>query len=363
MSLIKTKVFEVNKEDLSQTQFVSESLSNDLLTDEVIIKVDKFALTANNISYGVAGELLGYWKFFPSSNPMWGRLPAMGYGEVILSNQPDVKIGERLWGFFPMASHVKVKAGKASTKGFTDVSPHRKGLSPVYASLENINANPLYHPSREDLDILLRGLFTTSWLVDDFMFDHDYFGASQYLITSASSKTSIALAFVVKERGDCSTIGLTSKANRSFVEGLGCYDQVITYDEIDQLDASHASILVDMAGSNQLLVNIHEHYKDQLRFSSRIGATHHDQLYQGEKLSGPEPVFFFAPSQMEKRTKEWGRGEIMKRIGQALIGYMEFGAANLNIKHLHNESDINKVYQQVLAGRADASVGYVVSIG
>ncbi|HBF46414.1 MAG TPA: hypothetical protein DDW91_08030, partial [Shewanella frigidimarina] len=41
----------------------------------------------------------------------------------------------------------------------------------------------------EDYDILLRGLFTTSWLVDDFMFDNQYFDATQYLVTSASSKT------------------------------------------------------------------------------------------------------------------------------------------------------------------------------
>ena len=52
---------------------------------------------------------------------------------------------------------------------------------------------------REDQDLLLRGLFLTSWLVDDFMFDNDHFGADEYVITCASSKTSIALAFVAKQ--------------------------------------------------------------------------------------------------------------------------------------------------------------------
>ena len=62
------------------------------------------------------------------------------------------------------------------------------------------------------------------------MWDNDTFGAEAYVISSASSKTSIALAYAVKQRGEKQTIGFTSAANLAFVEALGCYDQVLSYD-------------------------------------------------------------------------------------------------------------------------------------
>ncbi|MFT5636347.1 MAG: hypothetical protein ACI89T_001811 [Cognaticolwellia sp.] len=68
------------------------------------------------------------------------------------------------------------------------------------------------------------------------MNDNQYFGAAQYLITSASSKTSIALAFAIKQRGKMVNVGITSAANLKFVASLDCYDQVISYDEISSLN-------------------------------------------------------------------------------------------------------------------------------
>ncbi|NRA84799.1 MAG: DUF2855 family protein [Gammaproteobacteria bacterium] len=34
-----------------------------------VFEVDKFALTANNITYGMTGDTLGYWLFFPATPP------------------------------------------------------------------------------------------------------------------------------------------------------------------------------------------------------------------------------------------------------------------------------------------------------
>jgi len=238
------QVFEVSKAYLGKTRLTLIDTEQVLANNEVLLKVDKFALTANNISYGVAGDTLGYWRFFPTQfdennkavdSSTWGRLPVMGYADVIASNCNEVAIGERVWGFFPMASHVKVLAGKIHLSGFSDISEYREGLAPLYAAFERVSHNPFYNVSNEDFDILLRGLFTTSWLVDDFMYDNNYFNAQQYLITSASSKTSIALAFAIQARGEKPAIGITSSNNKAFVESLGCYDNVVSYDDIRHL--------------------------------------------------------------------------------------------------------------------------------
>ncbi len=366
MTTLSATVFEVERAKLQNTRHISNELDTELKENELILKIDKFALTANNISYGIAGDTLGYWHFFPASLP-WGRIPAMGYSEVVLSNCDNIAVGERIWGFVPMASHVKVLAGKVSETGFFDVSEHRAGLSPVYASFERVKQNPFYKQENEDFDMLVRGLFTTSWLIEDFMFDQHHFAAEQYLITSASSKTSIALAFAIKARGELTTVGITSNSNRQFVESLGCYDKVVSYAEINSLNNTTPSILVDMAGSQKTLTVIHKHFADQLKYSCRVGVTHYNDLVPDElstksTLPGVVPTFFFAPTQLKKRTNDWGTIATMSKIGQSLQSYIAFCRTIITIEHSTGATAISDAYQAVLLGKADASIGKIMSL-
>ncbi len=350
--------FEVNRADNSATRVCEEQLDDELASGEVLLEVDRFALTANNISYVMAGDFLGYWRFFPAEGG-WGRVPAMGYANVAASAHPEIAVGERLWGFYPMGTHLKIQAGKVSATGFSDISEHRKDLAPVYSRFDR---QPPTDAHRENLNMLLRGLFMTSWLVEDFMFDNGHYGAQQYLITSASSKTSIALAFAVKERGELASIGLTSAGNVDFVESLGCYDRVIAYEDIATLDASQASILVDMAGSQAVLAAVHTHFNDQLKYSCRVGATHHDEGGDDSGLPGAEPIFFFAPSQIEKRVQDWGPGEVFTRLGGALVRFQDFIDPQINVVRRGGPHCLAKIYGKVLEGRADPSDGYILSI-
>lgn len=370
-SIKQALVFEVGKNKLDKTRIIPLDIEQPLLENEVLLSIDKFALTANNISYGITGDVLGYWHFFPTDNiseqEQWGRLPVMGFADVVLSNCEQIKEGERVWGFMPMASHLKIIAGHVSNTGFSDMSPCRKGLSPLYSRFDRVTGNPFYQSQNENFDILLRGLFTTSWLVEDLMFDNQYFGSEQYLITSASSKTSIALAFAIQQRSNRPAIGITSKSNRSFVESLGCYQQVVSYEEVTTLDASIASILVDMAGGQKTIATIHHHFSDKLRYSCRIGATQHNDINVNdtllfETLLESKPTFFFAPTQLKKRSIDWGASETMKQINRSLQRYIEFCHSFISIRHTKSSNQVDAIYQQVLAGTADASVGEIVSL-
>ncbi|MDX1736030.1 MAG: DUF2855 family protein, partial [Halioglobus sp.] len=203
---------EVRKDDWAQTRVVEEALPSALEEGEVLLRVDRQALTANNISYAGAGDMLGYWGFFPAEEG-WGRLPAMGWADVVASAHPQVAEGERVWGFFPFSTHLKILAGDVRAEYFADVSAHRAEHAPVYKRFDRAAANPIHDPAMEDYDSLLRGLFMTSWLVEDFLNQSDNFGAGGCLITSASSKTSAALGSCVKQRGNLRSIGLTSPGN------------------------------------------------------------------------------------------------------------------------------------------------------
>ena len=69
----------------------------------MLVKVERFAFTANNITYAVAGDQLKYWQLFPAPQG-FGNIPVWGFGDVIASNQPNVPEGERLFDYFPVAT-------------------------------------------------------------------------------------------------------------------------------------------------------------------------------------------------------------------------------------------------------------------
>ena len=358
---ITTRNFDVRKDDFATTRISESTLSTELAPDEVLFQVGRLALTANNISYAATGDALGYWGFFPTDE-CWGRIPAMGWAEVIATANNDVAVGERVWGWFPFATHLKVVAGNATPTSFADVSEHRSGYAPVYAQFDRAAANPLYDPAREDQDSLLRGLFTTSWLVEDFLHVNDHFDAVDCLITSASSKTSIALGHSVRARGRLAAVGLTSQRNLDFCRELGCYDTVITYDDISGLDASRASVLVDMAGNARLLTEIHQHFDAHLKHSCRIGATHQGEQGEVANLPGPKPAFFFAPTHVKARSAELGAAEFWARLGGAYAAFRPYADRWLTIVHSDGVAALEATYQTVLAGQASPAEGHVVSL-
>lgn len=359
---LSVNTLEVQRSDWSSTRIKIETVGNKLSENEVLFRVDRQALTANNISYASGGDALDYWGFFPTDEG-WGRIPAMGWGEVIASAHPDVKIGERTWGFYPYTSHHKILAGRVSEISFSDVSAHRSKHAPIYTQFDRSTGNPIYEPAREDQDSLLRGLFLTSWLVEDFIEVNNSFGSQSCLITSASSKTSIALAHCVKQRGDLQSIGITSAGNVAFCQSLGCYDKVVTYDELSGLDSTQPVVLVDMAGSAKVISELHHHYADNLMYSCRIGATHYDEMGSSKGLPGAKPVFFFAPTHRETRSETLGMEAFTKLIWSAFAGFRKFCDVWMTVERSYGADAVVEAYQSVLAGKADPAKGQIVSMG
>ena len=363
MAATQTRTLEVLREDISQLRIAADTLPASLESGQVLLAVDRFAITANNITYTRVGDTLGYWRFFPTGDDAWGRVPAMGYASVAASAHADISTGERVWGFFPMGTHLLIQAGKVHRYGFTDISPHREGLAPVYAQFQRAAANPLYEQAREEQDSLLRGLFLTSWLCEDQLYEQDFYAAGDCLITSASSKTAIALAFAVRERGSLRSIGLTSSANRAFCESLGCYDEVAVYDDIGALRRDRGSVLVDMAGNAEVNGTVHRHYRDQLRYDCRIGMTHRDTAAQtGGDLPGPKPEMFFAPHQAQKRGREWGAEVLEQRIGGAFARFRVFADSWLQVRRFDGPEAAQRAFREVREGRAKPNEGYTVDL-
>ena len=80
---------EIDRGHLATTRLTGEALA-ELSPGQVRFRIERFAVTSNTVTYAVTGDVLGYWDFFPATEPGWGRVPAMGWAEVVASKHPDV---------------------------------------------------------------------------------------------------------------------------------------------------------------------------------------------------------------------------------------------------------------------------------
>src|SRR5215510_6104526 len=158
------------------------------------LRVDLFGFTANNVSYALRGDSLSYWKFFPESRPGWGRIPVWGFGTVVRSAADGVSVGERFYGYFPMASHLVVHPRRVDAAGFFDGALHRRELSAVYNHYVRTTRDPSYHPDTEPQQVVLRPLFGTSFFVADYLREYGFFDAEVTVVSCASSKLARGIA-------------------------------------------------------------------------------------------------------------------------------------------------------------------------
>src|SRR5215469_7527723 len=137
--------FVVARDDLKQSKIIETELPDTphLPDEALLVKVDRFAFTANNITYAVLGDQLKYWSLFPAPAG-FGNIPVWGFGEVIASQHPAVTIGERLFGYFPMATHLVIEASDVSKRGLRDASAHRQGVAPVYNAYARVSGDAAF---------------------------------------------------------------------------------------------------------------------------------------------------------------------------------------------------------------------------
>ncbi len=334
-----------------------------LIDGQVRLKVDRFGFSSNNVTYAVMGEMLRYWEAFsaaasaPSGDVVWGRVPVWGFAEVVESRVDAIAVGERLFGFLPMSTELVITPGKITETEIADAAPHRAVLAAAYNNYRRCAKDPTYDAGLEDLQMLLYPLYFTSFVIDDFLVDHADFGASQVIISSASAKTAIGAAQLLHGRS-MRTVALTSEPNVEFCESLGVYDQVLTYDEITDLEHTSA-VFVDVAGNPHVVAAVHRHLAEDLVHSMVVGDTHWDSApaETDGPLPGPPRAFLFAPTQIKKRSQDWGAAELNAKMGAAWATFAAWASTWLDLERVAGPEAVIEVFLGYLAGRVDPKVG------
>lgn len=351
----------VRREDLTQTA-INETLVSEPKDGEVLLEIESFAVTANNVTYAVVGDQLAYWNFFPAPES-WGIVPVWGHARVTASRFPEIAVGERVYGYLPMASHLIVQPGKVTEDGFRDMAAHRQPMSAIYNQYRRLAADPTHDPAREDARMLFAPLFTTSFLIGGQLRRADWHGAGALIVTSASSKTALAAAYVARaDSPEIRRIGLTGPGNTAFVQATGLYDTVIGYDAIHDLTIEGSAVLVDFAGNGALLGDIYNHLAGQLAYVLRVGVTHHDEQGETAALAGPKAVWFFAPDAATALIGEIGPEAFNAALAERWAGFVAEAEGWVAVERGAGAEALQRVWRDQVAGRAPPDKGYVLRL-
>ncbi|MGP4001785.1 DUF2855 family protein [Streptomyces sp. 8N706] len=348
----------IARDDLSSAQLVDAPVP-EVGQGEALLRVDRVGVTANNVTYAALGDSFRYWEFFPA-RAGWGIVPLWGFAEVVSSRVDGVEPGSRLYGYFPSGSHLRVRPGRVGERGFRDTTPHRATLPSPYNAYALTTGDLAYEADREDLQILYRPLFWTSFMLADWLVDNSWLGARTAVLSSASSKTAYGAAFLLQGQG-CEVVGLTSRRNVAFTESLGCYDRVLAYEDAARLSPAKPTLYADFAGDEALTAALRAHLGDALVHHVVVGVTNQQPGPAGT-LADTGPGMFFAPDQMRKRVGDWGREGLDRRFADAWQRFAPVVEGWVDVVHGHGPEALEKVWHEVQSGRTAPRTGHVLAL-
>ncbi|WP_395338281.1 DUF2855 family protein [Ningiella sp. W23] len=372
MQITQIQVRKNNLDDVETTTLEFEP--NDLSDGEIVLATQSFGFSANNITYAALGEGMGYWGFFPASKDpsAWGVVPVWGFAQVTHSNHDQIAVGEKVFGYLPMASHLIVRPGKIGEYGFSDTHPQRKSISPVYDSYLYCKKDPGYNAQRESWQLNFRPLFMTSFVLDEFVAQYLSQNGQQdierdskaILLSSASSKTALGTAFLLQANRQerpvqYQIIGLTSPNNVEFTKGLGCYDLVYSYDQLTSLPNAK-SWLLDFAANGSLIAGLQSKLGENLEKVTLIGATDWKAQVKPNKKALDAEIFF-APHWVKELNQSWGQATFLQKYAAAWANVAGKLEDQMHETQINGVDSIISLYKETLEGRADTKALNVVS--
>ena len=336
-----------------------------LAEGEVILALDRFSLTTNNITYAAFGDSIGYWKVFPTDRDDYGLMPVWGFADVTLSTAPGIEVGARVFGFFPIADTLRIQAGNITRGGFVDQSPWRKAVPDIYSRYVLCAADAHYAPELESSEAIFRPLFITSYTAVDFLRDNAFFGARQIVVSSASSKTAYGAAHCLAQDG-LPLLAVTGQRNRAFVESLGCYSTVVGYDQLETLPTDVPTLYLDLTGDPELRARVHGLFGDNLVYDCLVGGTRTDDFTIDPDLAGPKPTFFFAATRLDQHREQGTSRAFYERFAHDQRAFFErvvdSASPWITIVEGQGMDAAARVIRDLADGTSDPAEGHIVRV-
>lgn len=324
---------------------------------EIRVRIDKFGLTSNNVTYAALGRAFHYFKFFPAAGP-WSALPVWGLGTIVASRAPGLSEGARMYGYFPAARETTLPVAASSELGFRVDRPELPPQHALYGQYTLLDRDPFQVAGQEELMMVMRPLFMTGLLLADYLTVTKRLGAQGVLISSAASKTSYGLACALKAAGESKVIGLASARGAASARALNVYDTVLTYEEIDKLDPALMVAYVDVAGSGPVREALQRRLGEALRGIIAVGLTHWNEGAFGSKQPGVQVETFFAPGWSAQRQKELGAA-FFAQLQSGWLAQMESAQRHFKLVNKQGVEALSAAFDALVKGQADPEEAWV----
>lgn len=237
--------------------------------------------------------------------------------------------------------------------------------------------------------MLYRPLFWTAFWCENWLDALGYRGADSFLFSSASAKTAFCLAYLVGKRREATDktmkiVGLTSKWNVAFTQGLKLYDHVVDYDSLESSTELKPStgkwLYIDVAGNDKLNERIVVHFggNSTLVAGVQLGLTNlspsapaasSTKFTTNTSLSTPiatsgkfEMEQFFMPEWLAVQRKKLRIGEITAMQAKAWRELMRDGKDWVRIEHVRGGSAVERTYREVAEKGMDPTTGMIWSL-
>lgn len=292
----------------------------ELKEGEVLIYVEKFAMTAATLGYlmkGFTRSFSAYHNFFPWDEEGLYRSGTYGFARVRESKHPKVQEGTRLYGFLPLAEYTIETVDQAipprdGEPGFIDFRREKVNFElRHFNEYEVVPENLGDDAWTEDYRMTFKEAYTSAYYIDEqLMCDCGMINAC--VISCASSKIAVALAYCLSMRvDDCdlrmqkmrNIVGLTTPEHAEFVKSTGLYTEVILYDEIPNKLPNKTVVFVDIKYDGELTQKIIGKMGPSLMYTLVVGPPTFQKKVQNQifDVKSREKIFN-AGEWREKRT-------------------------------------------------------------
>eukprot|EP00927_Polykrikos_kofoidii_P080152 TRINITY_DN77022_c0_g1_i1.p1 TRINITY_DN77022_c0_g1~~TRINITY_DN77022_c0_g1_i1.p1 ORF type:complete len:496 (-),score=63.70 TRINITY_DN77022_c0_g1_i1:25-1512(-) len=342
---------------------------------QVLLQVDKFSFSHLSLGYLLKGFLRSFAVFHqihPSSEDKTFRSGCWGIATILETNHSKVTAGTRLFGFFPPCRYAVCSVG-AVVAPATPSDTARIVLSSDdvpfnfsrFLECEVLDPGMCADPSWDDWRIAMKEPYTAAFYMDEQLLVETGM-IKRVIISCASAKTAIALAYCLRMRGMANVIGVTSESHREFASSTDLYHEVISYDEVQSLPTNQCAVFVDFRCDEGLRQTIAKRLGTQLMCSMLVGPSTFQKKateLRFEQARGREVSFDEAAwRQRRRRVAEVTQTNRDETLRYSFAAFVERMRRHIRLRTVSGSSAFIEMYASVYSNLSPPGEAYICSL-
>jgi len=358
----------------------------------VLLRIDKFAFSQMALGYlmkGFTRTFSAYHSFYEYPEEGMYRSGCWGSCTVLESLHPKVAVGTRLYGLVPPSRYQMQRVG-----GFIPANRRTGEVAKVELAMEGVPFNLrrfqemeiLYDPNSadaiaqtdaqtecqvdeekailEDWNLVFREVYTMAFYMDENLLV-DTGMINSVLVSCASSKTALALAYCLRMREMRCVVGLTSPEHLEFVKATELYHEVFTYDQADALPNDRTVVYMDFKCDGELRQAITLRMGTNLMYNMVLGPAVFQKRMKDQVFEKRAREVLFDESSWRERRRmvaevtKTGRNEKLKYSFPAFVERMR---KNLQLRHISGAEAFKSRYDSIYSNDVPPNEAYVCTL-